>query len=50
VAVGLCGELTMIARVRGVIAAAMSVEVGPEGARRQRHAHHHAAGQFDVRA
>ena len=48
VALGLCGVLTINARVRGVIAAAIFVEVRFEAARRERHVNGHAAGQRDV--
>ena len=51
VPLGLCGELTMIARVRGPSAAAMRVEVGPEGAAAcSGTCTGAAAGQLDVRA
>ena len=45
---GLCGVLIRMARVFGRDGGGDLVEVGAEGAGRERHAHHHAAGQLDI--
>ena len=48
VALGLCGLLMMMARVRGVMAALILGQSRAEGAGRERHPHRHATGQLDV--
>ena len=48
-ALGLCGELMMIARVRGSSAAAMRSKSGRKLPARQRHMDRRCAGQHDVR-